>query len=119
MPRQSLTLLVLCMLLLTGPAGMVAANDHSSGRECTIFVDWGRGDLISVPNENGDILHAEWELIHRYRVEFEPAFSNGSSPSEANVTLLHQLDEIIVGDSSSSDILIAGVEIDITLAEEP
>ena len=119
MPRQSLTLLVLCMLLLTGPAGMVAANDHSSVRECTIFVDWGRGDLISVPNENGDILYAEWELIHRYRVEFEPAFSNGSSPSEVNVTLLHQRGEIIVGDSSSSDILTAGGEIDITLAEEP
>ncbi|RZD33696.1 MAG: hypothetical protein CXT72_07305 [Methanobacteriota archaeon] len=107
------------MLLLTGPAGMVAANDHSSDRECTIFVDWGRGDLISIPNENGDILHAEWELIHRYRVEFEPAFSNGSSPNEVNVTLLHQRGEIIVGDSNSSDILIAGGEIDITLAEDP
>jgi len=118
-PRQSFTLLVLCMLLLTGPAGMVAANDHSSDRECTIFVDWGRGDLISIPNENGDILHAEWELIHRYRVEFEPAFSNGSSPNEVNVTLLHQRGEIIVGDSNSSDILIAGGEIDITLAEDP
>ena len=119
MPRQSLTLLMLCMLLLTGPAGMVAANDHSSDRECTIFVDWDRGDLISVPNENGDILYGEWELIHRYRVEFEPAFSNGSSPSEVNVTLFHQRGAIIVGDSNSSDILIAGGEIDITLAEEP
>jgi hypothetical protein len=107
------------MLLLTGPAGMVAANDHSSDRECTIFVDWDRGDLISVPNENGDILYGEWELIHRYRVEFEPAFSNGSSPSEVNVTLFHQRGAIIVGDSNSSDILIAGGEIDITLAEEP
>jgi len=118
-PRQSFALLMLCMLLLTGSAGMVVANDNSSGRECTIFVDWDRGDLVSVPNENGNGTHAEWELIHRYRVAFDPIFSNGSSPSEVNVTLSHQRGETIVGDSSSSDILIAGGEIDIMLTEDP
>jgi hypothetical protein len=111
MNRGLAVLVVLSMLASYTPSSFASAQD-SQTNSCEIIADWGQQWHWSEEGES------EVSLIHRYRVVFDPPFTNGSSPTEVNSTINH-----FRGDSeipvANTSILVAGGEIDIILEEEP
>ncbi|MDG1533801.1 MAG: hypothetical protein P8Q35_05130 [Candidatus Thalassarchaeaceae archaeon] len=111
--NQYLTALLLSLMILAPMSGMVGADEGEPERTCTVLVDWD-SDWISA-----DGLNWSYGIIHRYRVEFEPAFVNGTSPSAVTVDLSHIRDSVIIGTEADSSFVVAGGEIDITLDNQP
>jgi len=104
-------LTVASFLLLAFPLDLAGAQEEQTV-SCTVLVDWEEDWYWA---ESGDYVPS---ILHRYRVTFEPPFSNGSSPGFANVSVTHLREGIdIVGQSPI--MLVAGGEIDIVLPEEP
>ena len=111
MTRSFAVLTVASFLLLAFPLDMAGAQEDQS-ISCTVLVDW---DEDWYWDESDDYVPS---ILHRYRVTFEPPFSNGSSPGIANVSVAHLRDGIDIAGQSPST-LVAGGEIDIILPEEP
>ena len=111
--NQYLTALLLSLMILAPMSGMVGADEGEPERTCTVLVDWD-SDWMSA-----DGLNWSYGIIHRYRVEFEPAFVNGTSPSAVTVDLSHIRDSVIIGTEADSSFVVAGGEIDITLDNQP
>ena len=111
MNRGLAALVVLSMLASYIPSSFASAQDIQTN-SCEIIADWGQQWHWTEEGES------EVSLIHRYRVVFDPPFTNGSSPTEVNATVNH-----FRGDSeipvANTSILVAGGEIDIILEEEP
>ena len=81
MNRALAVLAVLSMLASYTPSSIAATQDNQTN-SCEIIADWGQQWHWT----EGD---SEISLIHRYRVVFEPPFTNGSSPTEVNATINH------------------------------
>jgi len=111
MNRALAAFVVLSMLASYMPTSLASAQDNQTN-SCEIIADWGQQWHWT---EEGD---SETSLIHRYRVVFEPPFTNGSSPTEVNATIHHFRggSEVPVANTS---IFVAGGEIDIIIEEEP
>jgi len=111
MNRGLAALVVLSMLASYIPSSFASTQD-SQTNSCEIIADWGQQWHWTEEGES------EISLIHRYRVVFDPPFTNGSSPTEVNATINH-----FRGDSeipvANTSVLVAGGEIDIILEEEP
>ena len=110
MPRGFAVLAAASFVILSLPLDMAGAQEDQP-LSCTVLVDWGEDWSW---DESGEYVPS---VLHRYRVAFEPAFSNGSSPGLANVSVTHLRDGADIATGTSS--LIAGGEIDIVLPEEP
>ncbi|HJO41948.1 MAG TPA: hypothetical protein QF508_00910, partial [Candidatus Thalassarchaeaceae archaeon] len=113
MQKQFLTALLLSVMLLAPMSGMVGANEGEPQISCKILVDW-ENDWTTSDNLN-------WSLgiIHRYRVEFEPAFENGTLPSGVIIDLNHYREGELIATEINSSFIIAGGEVDITLDSKP
>jgi len=111
--KQFLTALLLSVMLLAPMSGMVGANEGEPQISCKILVDW-ENDWTTSDNLN-------WSLgiIHRYRVEFEPAFENGTLPSGVIIDLNHYREGELIATEINSSFIIAGGEVDITLDSKP
>ena len=111
MNRGLAALVVLSMLASYIPSSIASTQD-SQTNSCEIIADWGQQWHWT---EEGD---SEISLIHRYRVVFEPTFTNGSSPTEVNATINHFRGGLEIPVANSS-VFVAGGEIDIIIEEEP
>ncbi len=111
MNRGLAALVALSMLASYIPSSFASAQDSQTSG-CEIITDWEQQWHWTEEGES------EISLIHRYRVVFDPPFTNGSSPTDVNATIHHFRggSEIPVANTS---IFVAGGEIDIVLEEEP
>ena len=107
MNRGLAALVVLSMLASYIPSSIASTQD-SQTNSCEIIADWGQQWHWT---EEGD---SEISLIHRYRVVFEPSFTNGSSPTEVNATINHFRGGLEIPVANSS-VFVAGGEIDIII----
>ena len=76
MSRGREALAVLSLLLLSFPAYMVSAQEEQA-TSCQILVDWGEDWQW---DDDGNYAIG---ILHRYRVTFDPPFTNGSSPGRS------------------------------------
>jgi hypothetical protein len=102
---------VLSMLAMCIPSSLALAQENQP-TSCEILADWDQQWQWS---DEGD---SEISLIHRYRVVFDPPFSNGSSPTDVNATIYHFRGESEISVANTS-VFVAGGEIDIILEEKP
>lgn len=111
MARGLSAFVVLSMLAMCIPSSLALAQENQP-TSCEILADWGQQWQWS---DEGD---SEISLIHRYRVVFDPPFSNGSSPTDVNATIHHSRGESEISVANTS-VFVAGGEIDIILEEKP
>ena len=111
MNRVLAALVVLSMLSSYAPSSIASTQDGQTN-SCEIIADWGQQWNWA---EDGE---SEISLIHRYRVVFDPPFTNGSSPTDVNTTIHHFRGGSEIS-SANTSIYVAGGEIDIILEEEP
>ena len=57
--------------------------------------------------------------VHRYRVVFDPAFENGTSPSAVRIDVQHMRNGEVIATAANSSYVVAGGEIDVILSDEP
>ncbi len=102
---------VISMLAMCIPSSLALAQENQP-TSCEILADWGQQWQWS---DEGD---SEISLIHRYRVVFDPPYSNGSSPTDVNTTIHHSRGGSGISVANTS-VFVAGGEIDIILEENP
>ena len=102
---------VLSILAMCIPSSLALAQEDQP-TSCEILVDWGQQWQWS---DEGD---TEISLIHKYRVVFDPPYSNGSSPTDVNTTINHFRGGSGISVANTS-VFVAGGEIDIILGENP
>ncbi len=102
--------LLLTLMLLAPMSGLAGADEGEPARSCEILVDF----------------EADWNwedgsetVIHRYRTVFTPAFDNGSSPSAVTIDVQHTRDGAVLATEANASYVVAGGEIDVTLADAP
>ena len=110
-PRVRASVVVL-ILLLSGPASM-AVGEGDEPTSCTVMVDWG----VEEHWDGG--WNLTYDVLHRYLIVFDPAFTNGSSPSALSVEVEHHRDGEQIADATNTSVLSAGGEVDIVLSTEP
>ena len=110
--NRGLAVLVVLLMLASYTPSSLASDQGSQSSSCEIIADWGQ------QWQWNDEDQSEISLIHRYRVVFDPPFTNGSSPTEVNASINHFRDgsESAVANTS---VFVAGGEIEIILEEEP
>ena len=110
--NRGLAVLVVLLMLASYTPSSLASDQDSQSSSCEIIADWGQ------QWQWNDEDQSEISLIHRYRVVFDPPFTNGSSPTEVNASINHFRDgsESAVANTS---VFVAGGEIEIILEEEP
>ncbi len=111
MPRGFAVIAVLSLLAVCLPSSLAWAQEEQSVN-CEVLVDWGQ----------------EWDwdelggttpsILHRYRVVFDPPFTNGSSPTSVNSSVQHFREETELAGANYST-LVAGGEVDLILPEQP
>ena len=113
MPRANAAVAVLAILLLSGPAAMVGAAEDDTPTTCTVLVDWDA-------EEHWDSgWNITYDVLHRYRVIFDPPFTNGSTPSALTVDVQHLRDGEVIATTSNATVVSAGGEVDVIIDSEP
>ena len=100
------------MLLLSFSAFMVGAQEEQA-TTCQVLVDW---DEDWQWDDDGNYTIG---ILHRYRVTFDPPFTNGSSPGAINLSVQHLREGVDIIDSINVSIISAGGEIDVLLSTTP
>ena len=111
MTRVFACLAALCFLLISLPVSEVHGQAEID-ISCQVLVDWDQELQI---DESGQTTRS---LVHRYKVVFDPPFTNGTSPSSVNSSVEHIRGEVEFAGQNTS-ILVAGGEVDIVLPEQP
>ena len=112
MSRGYAALAVLSMLLLSFSAFMVGAQEEQT-TTCQVLVDWDEDW------QWGDDGNYTIDILHRYRVTFDPPFTNGSSPGAINLSVQHLREGVDIIDSINVSMISAGGEIDVLLSTTP
>ncbi len=111
MARAFALIAVLSFLAVCIPSSIAWAEDDQS-IICQILVDWDEELQLEETGEIG------YSIIHRYKVSFDPPFTNGTSPSSVVLSAQHLRNQMeLAGNNTSS--LIAGGEIDLIMPESP
>ena len=100
------------MLLLSFSAFMVGAQEEQT-TTCQVLVDWDEDW------QWGDDGNYTIDILHRYRVTFDPPFTNGSSPGAINLSVQHLREGVDIIDSINVSMISAGGEIDVLLSTTP
>ena len=100
------------MLLLSFSAFMVGAQEEQT-TTCQVLVDWDEDW------QWGDDGNYTIDILHRYRVTFDPPFTNGSSPGAINLSVQHLREGVDIIDSLNVSMISAGGEIDVLLSTTP
>ncbi len=111
MGRSFAVFVVFSLLTISSSSSMVW-GDGGQPNSCQVLVDWGQDWQ---EGESGEL---EPSILHRYRVVFEPEFTNGSTPTIVNSTIQHFRGETEVSEGDYS-IFIAGGEVEFILPEKP
>ena len=111
MERGFATIAVVSLVAVCFPSSLVWA-DGEQGVSCQIMVDW---DQEWEWDESGEY---SVSVVHRYKVSFDPPYTNGSSPNSVNSTVEHVRNQVQLAVENTS-VLVAGGEIDIILQDEP
>ncbi len=111
MTRVFASLAVLSFLLIYFPLSEVQGQDGTE-TSCQILVDWDQDWQLD------DFGETKPSLVNRYKVVFDPPFTNGTSPSLVNSSVEHLRGGIEFAGQNTS-ILVAGGEVDIVLPEQP
>jgi len=111
MDRGFAIFVVLSLMAMCFPSSLAMAQEGQS-TNCEILADWDQQWQWSDEGES------EISLIHRYRVVFDPPFTNGTSPTDVNTSVQHFRGESEISGENTST-FVAGGEIDIILAENP
>jgi len=111
MARAFALIAVLSFLAVCIPSSIAWAEEDQS-IICQILVDWDEELQLEETGEIG------YSIIHRYKVSFDPPFTNGTSPSSVVLSAQHLRNQMeLAGNNTSS--LIAGGEIDLIMPESP
>ena len=111
MARGFAVIAVLSLLAVCLPSS-IAWGQGDEAVNCEVLVDWGQDWQW---DESGD---PHPSILHRYRVVFDPPFTNGSSPTSVISSAQHiRADTELAGDNVST--LVAGGEVDLVLPEQP
>jgi len=107
------TALLLTLMLLAPMTGLAGADEGEPERTCEILVDF-EADWVADENFT-------WSetIIHRYRTVFTPSFENGTSPSAVTIDVQHLREGEVIATEADASYIVAGGEIDVTLADEP
>ncbi|MAS01550.1 MAG: hypothetical protein CMA42_05250 [Euryarchaeota archaeon] len=87
-------------------------DDKTTDRSCEILVDW---DV----QYNGFESNMSTELIHRYIVNFEPTYVNGTSPGGVSIQAEHLRNGLDILSQEEITFVNAGGAIDIVLNSQP
>ena len=87
-------------------------DDKTTDRSCEILVDW---DV----QYNGYESNMSTELIHRYIVNFEPTYVNGTSPGGVSIQAEHLRNGLDILSQEEITFVNAGGAIDIVLNSQP
>jgi hypothetical protein len=91
---------------------MVSAQEEQA-MTCQVLVDW---DEDWQWDDDGNYTIG---VLHRYRVAFDPPFTNGSSPGATNLSVHHLREGIDIIDTFNVSMISAGGEIDVLLSTTP
>jgi len=111
MGRGFAVVAVFSLLTISSSSSMVWGEEEQP-TSCQVLVDWGQDWQWG---ESGEL---EPSILHRYRVVFEPEFTNGTSPTSVNSTIQHFRGETEVSEGNYST-FIAGGEVEFILSEKP
>ena len=101
--------LVFVILLITSLTPIsLGAEEPNSNITCEIIVDW---DVIY----DWEDMNYSSEILHRYVVNFDPPYSNGTSPGGVNVQIEHISNGLNILESNDISSVIAGGHVDIIL----
>ena len=87
-------------------------DDTTMERTCEILVDWD----VQYDNIESNI---STEIIHRYTVNFEPIYVNGSSPGGVSIQAQHLRNGIDILSQEEITSVNAGGVIDIVFNSQP
>ena len=109
---QKVPLLIFIILICSITPLKTFGDDSSTETSCEVLVDWGFQNNESNPN-------LTTELIHRYTVNFEPIYLNGTSPGGVSIQAQHLRNGLAILSQADISSVNAGGVIDIVLNTQP
>ena len=109
---QKVPVLILIILICSITPMNAFGDDKTTERSCEILVDW---DV----QYNGFDSNMSIELIHRYIVNFEPTYVNGTSPGGVSIQAEHLRNGLDILSQEEITFVNAGGAIDIVLNSQP
>ena len=109
---QKVPVLILIILICSITPMNAFGDDKTTERSCEILVDW---DV----QYNGFDSNMSTELIHRYIVNFEPTYVNGTSPGGVSIQAEHLRNGLDILSQEEITFVNAGGAIDIVLNSQP
>ena len=109
---QKVPLLIFIILICSMTPLKTFGDDSSTETSCEVLVDWGFQNNESNPN-------LTTELIHRYTVNFEPIYLNGTSPGGVSIQAQHLRNGLDILSQADISSVNAGGVIDIVLNTQP
>ncbi|MGB1435925.1 MAG: hypothetical protein ACPG8U_00170 [Candidatus Thalassarchaeaceae archaeon] len=112
MTSQKVPVLIFIILICSITPMNAFGDDKTTERSCKILVDW---DV----QYNGFDSNMSTELIHRYIVNFEPTYVNGTSPGGVSIQAEHLRNGLDILSQEEITFVNAGGAIDIVLHSQP
>ncbi|MFL2957880.1 MAG: choice-of-anchor X domain-containing protein [Candidatus Thalassarchaeaceae archaeon] len=112
MTSQKVPALIFIILICSITPMNAFGDDTATERSCEILVDW---DV----QYSGFDSNMSTELIHRYIVNFEPTYVNGTSPGGVSIQAEHLRNELDILSQEEITFVNAGGVIDIVLNSQP
>jgi hypothetical protein len=109
---QKVPVLIFIILICSITPMNAFGDDKTTERSCKILVDW---DV----QYNGFDSNMSTELIHRYIVNFEPTYVNGTSPGGVSIQAEHLRNGLDILSQEEITFVNAGGAIDIVLHSQP
>ena len=109
---QKVPVLIFIILICSITPMNAFGDDKTTERSCEILVDW---DV----QYNGFESNMSTELIHRYIVNFEPTYVNGTSPGGVSIQAEHLRNGLDILSQEEITFVNAGGAIDIVLNSQP
>ena len=109
---QKVPVLIFIILICSITPMNAFGDDKTTDRSCEILVDW---DV----QYNGFESNMSTELIHRYIVNFEPTYVNGTSPGGVSIQAEHLRNGLDILSQEEITFVNAGGAIDIVLNSQP
>ncbi len=105
-------LLIFIILIFSLTPLTTSGDDSNPEITCEIVADWGI-------EKTGPVSNISTEIIHRYVVNFNPVYENGTSPGGVSVLTHHFRDGLDILSHEDISSVIAGGVIDIVIDSQP
>ena len=112
MKSRKAPLLIFIILIFSLTPLTTSGDDSNPEITCEIVADWGI-------EKTGPVSNISTEIIHRYVVNFNPVYENGTSPGGVSVLTHHFRDGLDILSHEDISSVIAGGVIDIVIDSQP